>query len=85
MISFIKGEIDLEKAVELAKLHTRQYAKRQLTWFRKNKETIWLDIQEGIEKMAPTIGNATGTIAKNIAQGITSGIKEGTNNIDKKD
>ncbi len=33
--------------------------------------------QEGIEKMAPTVGNAVGTIGKSIAKGITSGIKEG--------
>lgn len=33
--------------------------------------------QEGIEKMAPTIGNAAGTISKGIAEGITKGIKEG--------
>lgn len=35
--------------------------------------------QEVIDKMAPTIGNAAGTIGKDIAQGITSGIKEGLN------
>lgn len=40
--------------------------------------------QEGIEKMAPTIGNAAGTIGKDIAQGITSGIKEGLNNDNQK-
>ena len=34
LISFLRCEISLEKAVDLAKLHTRQYAKRQLTWFR---------------------------------------------------
>ena len=33
--------------------------------------------QEGIEKMAPTIGNAASTIGKGIAEGITKGIKEG--------
>lgn len=33
--------------------------------------------QETIEKMAPTVGNAAGTIGKGIAKGITSGIKEG--------
>lgn len=33
--------------------------------------------QETIEKMAPTVGNAAGTVGKGIAKGITSGIKEG--------
>ena len=35
--------------------------------------------QEVIDKMAPTVGNAAGTIGKSLAQGITSGIKEGLN------
>ncbi len=35
--------------------------------------------QEGIEKMAPTIGNAAGTIGQGLAKGITQGIAEGKN------
>ena len=35
---------------ETIKQETRHYAKRQLTWFRKNKETIWLQAEDGIEK-----------------------------------
>jgi len=34
ILSYLKGETSLDEAVALAKLHTRQYAKRQLTWFR---------------------------------------------------
>ena len=34
LISFIKNVISLDEATELSQLHTRQYAKRQLTWFR---------------------------------------------------
>ena len=29
--------------VDIIKQETRRYAKRQLTWFRKNKQTVWLD------------------------------------------
>ena len=29
--------------IEKIKQETRRYAKRQLTWFRKNKQTIWLE------------------------------------------
>ncbi len=43
--SFLKGEIPIEKATELAVLHTRQYAKRQLTWFR-NKYKADVTVQE---------------------------------------
>ena len=30
-------------------METRRYAKRQMTWFRKNKQTIWLDGQAKVE------------------------------------
>ena len=34
LLQAVKGEVSLEEACNLAKLHTRQYAKRQMTWFR---------------------------------------------------
>lgn len=37
----LKGETSLPVAVEAIKQNTRQYAKRQLTWFRKDKEYTW--------------------------------------------
>ena len=36
--------------VEKIKMETRRYAKRQLTWFRKNKEIKWLNGLDGVEK-----------------------------------
>lgn len=43
MLDYLKGRISLEKAIERTKQKTRQYAKRQLTWFRGIKEAIWLE------------------------------------------
>ena len=43
MLSYIDGEYSLDEAVELIKKNSRNYAKRQLTWFRREKEVIWLD------------------------------------------
>ena len=40
---YLDGNLTKEEAIEKIKQETRKYAKRQLTWFRKNKETIWLD------------------------------------------
>jgi tRNA dimethylallyltransferase len=37
------GQIPLEEAVQSAQLATRQYAKRQWTWFRKEKDVLWID------------------------------------------
>lgn len=41
LFDHLEGKISLEKAVEQIKINTRQYAKRQMTWFRKDKEIDW--------------------------------------------
>lgn len=43
---YLDGKVTKEQAIETIKQETRRYAKRQLTWFRKNKQTIWLDGQK---------------------------------------
>lgn len=49
VVEFLEGKITEEEMVEKIKMETRRYAKRQLTWFRKNKQTIWLNGQETIQ------------------------------------
>lgn len=46
MIPYIQGTADLEDCKEKLKLDTRHYAKRQLTWFRRNPEVHWLYIDD---------------------------------------
>ncbi|HEY9177022.1 MAG TPA: tRNA dimethylallyltransferase, partial [Flavipsychrobacter sp.] len=43
LFDYIDGKYTLEEAVDKIKQHTRNYAKRQLTWFRKDKEFYWLE------------------------------------------
>ncbi|MFY0254595.1 tRNA (adenosine(37)-N6)-dimethylallyltransferase MiaA [Chitinophaga sp. 30R24] len=43
IFQFLDGHLSLEQAIEDIKTHTRQYAKRQLTWFRKDKAFQWFD------------------------------------------
>ena len=43
LISYLEGNCSLDEALELIKKNSRNYAKRQLTWFRREKEVIWLD------------------------------------------
>lgn len=43
IMSYLEGEISLEEAVYLIKRDTRHFAKRQLTWFRREKEVIWIE------------------------------------------
>jgi tRNA dimethylallyltransferase len=41
---YLAGEVNLEKAKELTALHTRQFAKRQQTWFRAYPQIEWFDV-----------------------------------------
>jgi tRNA dimethylallyltransferase len=41
LFDYFEGKITYEKAIELIKQHTRNYAKRQITWFKKDQEFNW--------------------------------------------
>jgi len=43
IFEYFEGKNTLEKAIELIKQHTRNYAKRQVTWFTKDKEITWFE------------------------------------------
>lgn len=43
LFEYLDGKITLEQAVDQIKQNTRRFAKRQLTWFRKDSETIWFE------------------------------------------
>ena len=58
---YLDGEISLEQAVEKLKQETRHYAKRQLTWFRRDEYIRWIetdkcaDILSEAEKIIDTL------------------------------
>lgn len=43
IVSYFRGEYSLEEAIDKIKQHTRNYAKRQITWFKRNSDIIWLN------------------------------------------
>lgn len=49
VVEYLKGNIQKEEMIEKLKMETRRYAKRQLTWFRKNEEIYWLDGTKNIK------------------------------------
>ena len=49
LFCFFKNQITLEKAINDIKMNTRRFAKRQITWFKKDKEIKWFDINESDE------------------------------------
>lgn len=46
ILQYLEGEGTLEDAVEQIKLQTRHFAKRQLTWFRRERDVIWVNTDE---------------------------------------
>ncbi len=49
VVEYLQNEITKDEMIEKIKQESRRYAKRQLTWFRKNKQTIWIDGLKNIE------------------------------------
>ena len=46
LFDFMAGKHTLEEAISLIKQNTRRFAKRQLTWFRKDAEIVWLNAEQ---------------------------------------
>lgn len=51
---YFDGEIDRETCIELIKQNSRRYAKRQITWFKRNEEAVWIPFG-AIEEMMQEI------------------------------
>ncbi len=49
LFDFLDKKSSLRQAVENIKMNTRRFAKRQFTWFQKNKNIYWFDYQEDID------------------------------------
>jgi tRNA dimethylallyltransferase len=43
LFDYFDGKTDLDAAIDMIKQNTRRFAKRQLTWFRKDKEVKWME------------------------------------------
>lgn len=46
ILAYLEGEYPLEEAVRIFKRDTRHFAKRQLTWFRREQDVIWVDKEQ---------------------------------------
>ena len=50
VVEYLDGTLSREELIEKIKQESRRYAKRQLTWFRRNQDIIWLDGTKQKEK-----------------------------------
>jgi len=57
IFSYFDNEITLEFAIEEIKKNTRRFAKRQLTWFKRNPETKWFEYDVNKEEIVEFINN----------------------------
>lgn len=56
IVDYLDGKITLEEAIFLISRDTRRYAKRQYTWFSRDKNIVWMDVSgEGIKKVIENI------------------------------
>lgn len=56
IIAYLQGEISLEEAIYILKRNTRRYAKRQLTWFRRDPRIRWWEVKpEKLEEISSSI------------------------------
>lgn len=58
IFEYLDGNIDLNRAVELIKQNSRRYAKRQVTWFKRNPDALWVNPEdfENPEKLLELLG-----------------------------
>jgi tRNA dimethylallyltransferase len=63
LIPYFEGETDLADCIATIKQETRRYAKRQLTWFRRNDRIEWIML-DGFDKKNEILEKCKKTIAK---------------------
>ena len=68
MALYLKGQLTLEEAVDLLKMSTRRFAKRQLTWFRRDDRIRWIDAgQRTAEEVSEEIAKAAEGVFKPVS------------------
>ncbi|WP_405292833.1 tRNA (adenosine(37)-N6)-dimethylallyltransferase MiaA [Algibacter sp. Ld11] len=55
LFRYLSGEWTLEFAISEIKKNTRRFAKRQLTWFKRNESTLWFDYESDLENIITSI------------------------------
>lgn len=55
LFTYLDGDCSLDLAISEIKKNTRRFAKRQLTWFKKNEDTLWFDYETDIKTIIETI------------------------------
>ena len=65
LFDYFDGKCTLEEAVEQIKLNTRHYAKRQMTWLRRDQEYIWINPSIGERITFPMVNPSASRLSRN--------------------
>jgi tRNA dimethylallyltransferase len=63
----VEGKLSRAEAIAFTQLHTRQYAKRQITWFRRETGVVWLATAGNLSETKETAFRLASERIKNIA------------------
>ena len=68
IVKYLEGEYSLDEAIEIIKRDSRRYAKRQITWFKRYKDSKWFDLGKynNIEILKEDILNFIENISENV-------------------
>lgn len=55
LFDYFDGNCPLDVAIEKIKQHTRNYARKQITWFKKDKETVWINLSDEKEDVVAIV------------------------------
>lgn len=68
IVKYLEGEYTLEEAVEIIKRDSRRYAKRQITWFKRYKDSEWFDLEkyDNMELLKEDIMNFIENVSKSV-------------------
>lgn len=58
LFQYLDAQLSLEEAIQEIKKNSRRYAKRQITWFKRNPETIWVDFETPFSEILEKVKSA---------------------------
>ncbi|WP_353086599.1 tRNA (adenosine(37)-N6)-dimethylallyltransferase MiaA [Flavobacterium sp.] len=59
LFSYLDGDVDLQTAIENIKMNTRRFAKRQMTWFKRDPDTLWFSYTTPWEEIVKSLPFST--------------------------
>jgi tRNA dimethylallyltransferase len=75
LLEYLDGDKSLEQAVEEIKRRTRNYAKRQMTWFKADPRIKWFEVRAGVDDDAETLRTALEATAEAVLEYIVENLE----------